>query len=38
MWVHKHFFQNKMVLDIPKKKEEDLEEEVEAPSIDQTID
>jgi hypothetical protein len=27
-----------MVLDIPKKKEEDLEEEVEAPSIDQTID
>jgi len=27
-----------MVLDIPKKKEDDLEEEVEAPSIDQTID
>ena len=28
MWVHKHFFQNKMVLDIPKKEEEekDLEE------------
>jgi hypothetical protein len=27
MWVHKHFFQNKMVLDIPKEKkeEEDLE-------------
>ena len=39
MWVHKHFFfQNKMVLDIPKEEEEDLEEKVEAASIDQTID
>ena len=32
------FFQNKMVLDIPKEEEEDLEEKVEAASIDQTID
>jgi len=34
MWVHKHFFQSKMVLDIPKEKEEkeDLEEEVDDKS------
>jgi hypothetical protein len=32
------FFQNKMVLDIPKEEEEDLEEKVKAASIDQTID
>jgi len=39
MWVHKFFFfQNKMVLDIPKEEEEDLEEKVKAASIDQTID
>jgi len=37
MWVHKHFFQSKMVLDIPKEKEEDLEEEAEATPIDQTV-
>jgi tetrahydromethanopterin S-methyltransferase subunit A len=40
MWVHKHFFQSKMVLDIPKEeeKEEDLEEEIETASTDQTVD
>jgi hypothetical protein len=32
MWVHKHFFQSKMVLDIPKE-----EEEVEAAPIDQIV-
>jgi len=38
MWVHKHFFQSNMVLDIPNKKEEDLKEKVKATPIDQTID
>jgi len=38
MWVHKHFFQSNMILDIPKEEEEDLEEEVETTSTDQTID
>ena len=38
MWVHKHFFQSKMVLDIPKEKEEDLEEEAEATPTNQTVD
>jgi hypothetical protein len=37
MWVHKHFFQSKIVLDIPEE-EEDLEEEVEAALIDQIVD
>jgi len=35
IWVHKHFFQSKMVLDIPKEEEEekeDLEEEVDDKS------
>jgi len=34
MWVHKHFFQSKMVLDIPKEEEEkeDLEEEADDKS------
>jgi hypothetical protein len=32
-----HFFQSKIVLDIPEK-EEDLEEEIEVVSINQTID
>ena len=40
MWVHKHFFQSKMVLDIPKEEEEneDLEEEAEEASTDQMVD
>jgi len=39
MWVHKHFFQSKMVLDIPKEKEEeDLGKEVEKAVTNQTID
>jgi len=40
MLVHKHFFQSKMILDIPKEeeKEEDLEEEVETTSTNQTVD
>ena len=37
MWVHKHFFQSKIILDIPKK-EEGLEEEIKVASINQTID
>jgi hypothetical protein len=34
MWVHKHFFQSKMVLDIPKEEEkkEDLEKEADDKS------
>jgi len=36
--VHKHFFQSKMVPDILKEKEEDLEEEAEATLTDQTVD
>jgi hypothetical protein len=36
--VIKHFFQNKMVLDIPREEEEDLEEEAETTLIDQTVD
>jgi len=40
MWVHKHFFQSKMILDIliEKEEEEDLEKEAETASTDQTID
>ena len=37
IWVHKHFFQSKIILDIPKK-EEGLEEEIKVASINQTID
>ena len=35
--MYKHFFQSKMVLDIPDK-EEDLEEEIEVASTNQMID
>ena len=39
MWVYKHFFQSKMILDILiEKEEEDLENEAEATSTDQTVD
>jgi len=38
IWVHKHCFQSKMVLDIPKEEEKDLKEEAEAALIDQTVD
>jgi hypothetical protein len=40
MWVHKNFFQSKMVLDIPKEKEEEeyLEKEAEKAVTDQMID
>jgi hypothetical protein len=40
MWVHKNFFQSKMVLDIPKKEEEEeyLEKEAEKAVTDQMID
>jgi hypothetical protein len=40
MWVHKNFFQSKMVLDIPKEEEEKeyLEKEAEKAVTDQMID
>jgi len=40
MWVHNHFFQSKMVLDIPKEEEEeeDLKEETKAASTNQLVD
>ena len=41
IWVHKHFFQSKMVLDIPNKKEEeeDLEMRLRQPQqIKQSIE
>ena len=38
MWVHKHLFQKKIVLDISKEKKEDLEEEAKIVLTDQTID
>jgi hypothetical protein len=37
MQVHKHFFQSKMVLDIPKEEDEDLEEKVETALTDTTV-
>jgi hypothetical protein len=37
MWVHKHCFQSKIVLDIPKEEEEDLEEEAKAAPTNQTV-
>ena len=33
MWVHKYFFQSKMILDIPKE-----EEEAETALTNQTVD
>jgi len=38
IWVHKYFFQSKMIMNILKEEEEDLEEEAEITSIDQTVD
>jgi hypothetical protein len=38
IWVHKYFFQSKMILNISMEEEEDLEEEAEITSIDQTVD
>jgi hypothetical protein len=38
MWVHKHLFQRKIVLDISEKKKEDLEEEAKIVLTDQKID
>jgi len=37
MQVHKHFFQSKMILDIPKEEDEDLEEKVETALTDPKV-